>query len=201
MIEVEKKFKLTDTQRESLVKDAEFVSEKTFTDTYYDTADYLLTKKDIWLRQRGENFELKVAVHFGYDRPADQYDEITNDKSIREKLNIAADTGDMIKDLAAQGITPFIVCQTTRRKYKFDEFTLVDMDIVKYDNDSTYTLAEIECMVENQSDVPAAIERIHALAQKHGCKDELVRGKVVQYLMNHKPEHFEALVKAGVIKE
>jgi len=87
MIEVEKKFRLTDTQRESLIKDAEFVSEKTFTDTYYDTADYQLTTKDVWLRQRGENFELKVAVHFGYDRPADQYDEITDVQAIREILD------------------------------------------------------------------------------------------------------------------
>ena len=201
MIEVEKKFRLTDAQHESLIKDAEFVSEKTFTDTYYDTADYQLTTKDVWLRQRGENFELKVAVQFGYDRPADQYDEITDIKAIREILNIKADTGDMAKDLAAQGIKPFIACQTTRRKYKFDEFTLADMDIVKYEDDSTYTLAEIECMVENQSDVPAAVERIHALAQTHGCTIEPIRGKVVQYLMNHKRDHFDALVKAGVIKE
>jgi len=118
----------------------------------------------------------------------------------RQTLDIKADTGDMAKDLAAQGIKPFIACQTTRRKYKVGEF-LLDMDLVAYDEGSTYTLAEIEAMVENQSDVAGAIERIHALAQTHGCTIEPIRGKVVQYLMNHKRDHFEALVKAGVIKE
>ena len=200
MIEIEKKFRLTDQQRESLVKDAEFVGEKTFTDTYYDTADYILTTKDIWLRRREDAFELKVAVHFGYDRPADQYDEITDEKAIREKLRIKADTGDLAQDLAAQGIVPFVACRTTRRKYRKDEFN-IDLDLVRYQDDSTYTLAEIERMVTEQSEVPQAIEHIHALAQSHGCTFEPVRGKVVEYLMHQQPDHFRALITAGVIQD
>ena len=46
MIEVEKKFQLSGEEKQRLLTGAAFVSEKTFTDVYYDTKDYFTTKQD-----------------------------------------------------------------------------------------------------------------------------------------------------------
>jgi thiamine-triphosphatase len=201
MIEVEKKFRLTKEQRESIIKDAKFISERTFTDVYYDTPDYKLTTKDIWLRQRDGKFEIKISLkpdHRG--RLADQYEEIEDENIIREKIGLEKD-GSLCDALSDNGYNQFLVCTTTRCKYSKPPFT-IDMDLVTYkDDDFTYTLAEIECMVSNQSDVPEAIQNIQSFAQSHGCELELIRGKGVEYLFRKKPEHYQALVKAGVISD
>ena len=47
MIEIEKKFILTDGHKEKLLEKAEFLGEKTFTDVYYDTPEYALTKNEL----------------------------------------------------------------------------------------------------------------------------------------------------------
>ncbi len=62
MIEVEKKFILKEGDRKKLLEGAEFVKKQTVNDTYYDTEDYSLAKKDWWPRERNGNFELKVGV-------------------------------------------------------------------------------------------------------------------------------------------
>lgn len=82
MIEVEKKFILNDKEKERLFKDAEFISEKIFTDIYYDNENFDLTSKDKWLRLRQDKFELKIPVHEGIERIADQYDELESEEAI-----------------------------------------------------------------------------------------------------------------------
>lgn len=52
MIEIEKKFLLTEAQRARLLKDAKKLEDKKVEDSYFDTSDYRLTTKDYWLRLR-----------------------------------------------------------------------------------------------------------------------------------------------------
>jgi adenylate cyclase class IV len=63
MTEVEKKFRTTDEGKTRLMNGAKFVNEKTFTDMYWDTADFNLTRQDRWLRQRDKQWELKWPLH------------------------------------------------------------------------------------------------------------------------------------------
>jgi len=87
MIEVEKKFILSEQEKERLIKDAEFLSERVFTDIYYDTEKFLLTSQDKWLRSREGKFELKLPLHKGRERLADQYDEIEDEQKIYQLAN------------------------------------------------------------------------------------------------------------------
>jgi len=48
MIEVEKKFILNKQNKKRLTKDAEFLSERVFTDIYYDTKNFPLTLPQFW---------------------------------------------------------------------------------------------------------------------------------------------------------
>ncbi|MDD3420461.1 MAG: CYTH domain-containing protein [Candidatus Gastranaerophilales bacterium] len=197
MIEVEKKFLLTKEQQESLVCDANYLTEKVFTDIYYDTADYKLTLQDNWLRQRGDKFELKLALQKGWERKVDLYDEIEDETKIREFLNFSGckTTEDL---LAENGYSKFCICKTTRKKYKKDDFN-IDIDFVEFGG-FDYSLAEIELIVQDKTHTPKALEDIISFAKQKGLTDEYVRGKVLVYLKERKPKHFDALAKAGVIK-
>ena len=88
MIEVEKKFILNKQDKERLTKRAEFLNERVFADIYYDTNNFSLTSKDKWLRSREARFELKLPLHKGAERSADQYDELEDEQKIREALNL-----------------------------------------------------------------------------------------------------------------
>jgi thiamine-triphosphatase len=196
MIEVEKKFIATQKQIENLIKDAEFLNERVFTDTYYDTADFVLTTKDIWLRSREGNFELKIPLSLDLHKNFNQYEEIEEEEKIREKLNLSSD-GIFVDVLQKNNFSPFCVCQTTRKKYKKDQF-IIDLDVVDY-QDYQYNIGEIELMVENENEVAEAVEKIMNFAQKENLEIMPVRGKVIEYLKRTKPEHYQKLVEAGVV--
>jgi adenylate cyclase class IV len=198
MIEVEKKFILEGEDEKRLIDKAEFIGEKVFTDIYYDTNDFSLTIKDKWLRSREGRFELKLTLHQGGERKAGQYEEIENEEKIRNILNIPVEK-DMEDDLEKNGYLKFCICKTTRKKYK-KEFFNIDIDFVNFE-DFNYELAEIELMIENKSDIDGAIEKIINFAKEKGLKTSLVRGKVIEYLKRKKPEHYQALVNSGTVKD
>lgn len=198
MIEVEKKFILNEHDKERLTKDAQFLNELVFTDIYYDTEIFSLTSKDKWLRSREGRFELKLPLHDGAERLADQYDELEDEQKIREALNLPSN-GDLADNLAKAGYSPFCTCKTTRRKYKKESF-IIDLDVVDL-QDFIYNIGEIELMVKDKSEAESAIKKIMGFAREQNLTIAPVRGKVIEYLKRAKQNHYEALVKAGVVKD
>jgi len=198
MIEVEKKFILNEQDKERLTKNAEFLNERVFTDIYYDTEIFSLTSYDKWLRYREGRFELKLPLHEGADRLADQYDELEDEQKIREALNLPPN-GNLSDDLAKTGYSPFCTCKTTRRKYKKEPF-IIDLDTVDF-QDFTYNIGEIELMVKEKSEIESAIEKIMDFAKSQNLTIVPVRGKVIEYLKRAKPNHYQALIDAKVVKD
>ncbi len=195
MIEVEKKFILNQGDEKRLIEGAEFVSEKIMEDTYFDTMDFSLTTNDKWLRCRNDRWELKLPMirERASQRRADQYQELETEGEIRQELSI--DNHESFKDdLASAGYAPFCMIKTTRRKYKTGDF-IIDLDIM----DFGYELAEIELMIQNQSDMETAIQKIQAFAVQHGLTNAPVRGKVIEYLKRFSPAHYQALVESRVV--
>lgn len=198
MIEVEKKFILNKQDKERLTKDAQFLNERVFTDIYYDTEIFSLTSKDKWLRSREGRFELKLPLHDGAERLADQYDELEDEQKIKKSLNLPSD-GNLADDLAKAGYSPFCTCKTTRRKYKKEPF-IIDLDIVDF-QDFIYNIGEIELMVKDKSEIEGAIEKIMTFAKEQKLTIAPVRGKVIEYLKRAKLDHYQALVRAKVVKD
>lgn len=198
MIEVEKKFQLSESDVAKLIDGAVFDSRRSFTDVYFDSPDYALTTRDIWLRSRDGYFQLKIPLHHSAERMADQYDELGEEDEIRAALKLPAGT-DLESDIAAAGYAPFCTCMTTRRKYKRGSFT-IDYDEVKAD-DFSYNLGEIELLVDEKSKIQRAIDDILALASTMGLKTAPVRGKVIEYLKRKNPGHYRKLVDTGVVKD
>jgi len=121
MIEVEKKFLLNMEQEKQLLEGAEFLTEKVFTDIYYDDANYSLTANDKWLRQRGNKWELKLPFNkIASERLGDLYDEIEDENEIRKILG-------SLEDKYVRGK----VIEYLRRKNKKHFMALVDSGVIK----------------------------------------------------------------------
>ncbi len=198
MIEVEKKFTLGEKDEKRLLKDAEFLSEKTFTDVYYDTEQFFLTSRDIWLRSREGMFELKLPLHNGTKRRADQYEEITDERQIRNRLHL--NSNNAIEDaLDRASYMPFCVCKTTRRKHKKGNFT-IDIDLANF-HDFTYGIAEIELVVSDKHEVESAVEKITHFAKAHNLTLKPVTGKIIEFLRQRRQPHYQKLVESGVVED
>jgi len=196
MIEVEKKFPLNEGDEEKLIAGAEFMNERVFTDVYYDDARYSLTKKDTWLRRRGERYELKVPLNDTLaERVTDQYEELETEAEIASFLGLNAETS-FEATLRDAGYEPFCEITTTRKKYRREPF-IVDIDSV----DFGYRIAEIELMVNSKEEIRTAADKILAFGKGLGLSEGLVRGKVAEFLRREKPLHFQALVDANVLKK
>ena len=198
MIEVEKKFILSNKNKEYLIKDAEFLGEKVFMDIYYDTNDFLLTSNDRWLRSREGRFELKVPLTREAHRSVDQYDELEDEQKIKENLNLTL-VGSMSDVLVKSGYSIFCTCKTTRRKYKKGSFN-IDLDIVDL-RAFIYNIGEIELMVDKRSEIESATDAIMSFAREQGLIITPVRGKVIEYLKRTKPGHYQTLIRAGVVND
>ncbi|MDD2909601.1 MAG: CYTH domain-containing protein, partial [Candidatus Pacebacteria bacterium] len=180
MIEIEKKFILNEEEKRRIIKNAQFLGNKIFTDVYYDKNDYSLTLKDFWLRFRDGTAELKIPLKKENDTFINQYEEIIDEDKIRQKINIQKSSISLINDLTLNNYIPFCKCKTTRTKYKNNIFS-IDLDFVDFD-DFTYNIAEIEIMVENEKDIDDAVRKINNFAKENNLKIDSVRGKVIEYI-------------------
>lgn len=202
MIEIKKKFLLTDAQRKKLLENAEFLGEKTFTDVYYDTPEYALTKNDIWLRTRNGRFEVKLPLQKNRHGLANQYHEIEGEEKIRQIFDIIP-RGSFLEDIQSFGYASFGEFSTIRREYKRGKFT-IDLDEVDYGN-FKYSVAEIELLVEIAEEIKKANDEILAFADLMGLNPPVggknLRGKMSEYLFRQKPDQYKALIDAGVMIE
>jgi predicted adenylyl cyclase CyaB len=193
MIEVEKKFKAEKNELARLIAGAHFLREDKHTDIYYDTADYDLTRKNIWLRTRVGKFELKYPVGTGDgSHGVTVYDEIEDDAAIAAKLGMPTDKP--LQDvLISLGYAPFATITTTRAKYEKDGFH-IDVD----EADFGYGILEIELMVSDKDEVESAERRILAFAVTNGVSvsDDRVRGKVLEYIKRNNPQQAHILEEA-----
>jgi adenylate cyclase class IV len=190
MIEVEKKFLLSEDDIKRLITGAEFVSETTFTDIYFDTADLSLFSQDVWLRKRDSVFELKIQLKkIARVKHFNQYEEITDESRILEELGLGK--GNLEQQIKRINYLPVVKITTTRKKYRKEGFT-IDLDIM----DFGYRVGEIELLVTKESEVKEAVKRIIKFAEKHDLKIAKVRGKILEYLFRKNNKLYHKLIKA-----
>lgn len=69
-LEIEMKFKLSEEVKKKIssLDGVKFLSQKRFTDIYYDSEGYSITCRDVWLRQRkseaSTSWEMKIPINF-----------------------------------------------------------------------------------------------------------------------------------------
>jgi adenylate cyclase class IV len=196
VIEVEKKVALDAGSRACLLSGATRRGRVTFRDTYYDSSQYDLTKRDRWLRDRNGGYELKVAHHRRATpggRLYDHFEELTEHAAIRETLGLTG-TVPLRAALLEAGFSPFCVIATLRERYAVGEFT-IDIDAT----DFGYEVAEVELVLDDLTERTAAQSRIARFLEERGVPIQPVEGKVSAYLREFSKEHYSALVEAGVL--
>ena len=156
MIEVEKNFDLKPGDKERLIQGATLLKRRTFTDVYYDTADYKLTGNDYWLRTLDGRWELKVPQNKDSlkEKVSYQYEELETEVEIAKELKVG-DFKDLKNQLLELGYKPFATITTKRESYEKEGFHL-DFD----EMDSGFTTFEVELMVKEQEEILPAEKRI-----------------------------------------
>lgn len=200
-IEIEKKFLPTPEQQKALLEDAKLLESKVVTDTYFDTPTYGITTHDLWLRERDDVYELKAPPKAGSGSYSgtNRYHEITNPQLILKELGL--DPKDTIEvAFKKAGIAPFMTCYTNRSSYEKEGFH-IDVDAATYDgSEFTYALVEIELLVD-ETEADSADDRIMEFAQQFNLRtDGVILGKIAALLKEERPEHYNALVAAHILK-
>ncbi|GBB86470.1 hypothetical protein RclHR1_01290014 [Rhizophagus clarus] len=219
--EVERKFKF-DTSKvillekncgKKLFDKVTFLSEKSFTDVYYDNhlENYPLTTKDIWLRNRDDKWECKTPV--GLTASMDSYHELNDINIIKEFLEKKLDNNqrrsediryndDEFKDflLKNYNLVPFCTITTRRRNYLLnDKFTMV-LDTT----DFGHSVGEIELIVESQDKIQDAERRIASFMKEYDWFFEtegVVMGKLLAYISRFNKKQWEHMENSNVLKK
>jgi len=171
--------------KERLIESAKLIVKKTFTDIYYDADDFRLTTKDYWLRRRDGKWELKVPLGQTIQKKeTDQYRELENEEEIKKTIGASWDL-----------LKPFAKIITTRESYQKGEFHL-DFD----EMDFGFETFEAELMVNDEKDASTAEKKIMDFAREYGITSAPGAGKVIVYIKRNNPSHYQALLKAGVVR-
>jgi adenylate cyclase class IV len=195
VIEVEKKFLITDKQLSLIKESTTFLKTETNNDKYYDYADFRLIKDRWWLRNRNGRFELKISRDATLRRDgAAVHDEIIGDDAICKLLDVYN-----LQTLVDSGELQVIGELTTEREsYSLDKFRL-DYDVVTNKKSGfVYKLLEIEIMVNSPNEIEEATQEITKLADRYNLKMDKPRGKVIEFLYQLNPEAYSVLEDSGL---
>ena len=199
MIEVEIKVHVTDEQKAKLLYGATFISEKVFTDAYYDSDDFSLTSKGMWLRMRGDQFELKTPATqsggFNMHKNIPML-ELTNQNDIAQALHLNESyKSNFDSALAQAGYKQLYRFTNTRQKYSKNNI-IIDFDHADF-GDLTYNLCELETIVEHKDQSQAALENLYAFVQTFGISTNRAEGKLGYYIKRKNPAHYQAIKQAS----
>ena len=180
MIEVEKKFQPTQEQKAKLLEGATFVSEKQVVDVYYDTSAFELAKKNMWLRNRNNTWELKVYIN---DNTAE---EIINEEDILNKLNFLKYQD--FNKLLEEKLVILGKILTERKKYIKQEFIL-DFD----ETDFGLSKLDIELQVQNENEISNAEKNILDFTNQYDMNEVKLEIKPLLYLKKMRPEIYSKI--------
>ncbi|MBD3272930.1 CYTH domain-containing protein [Candidatus Dependentiae bacterium] len=193
MIEVEIKVSITDEQKDALVDGAKFISQKFFTDEYFDSHDYKLTKNGLWLRKRNDKFELKLPAtksgNFNINKNIPMY-ETTDKYEISDILNLDKKVS-FIQALELAGIKSFVKFDNIRTTYLKDNLK-IDFDEADF-GDFKYNLCEIEVEVESKKQTEHALNKLYKFVSQFGISTERAEGKIGYYIRVRRPAHYFAV--------
>uniref|UniRef100_UPI0037E71A57 thiamine-triphosphatase isoform X3 n=1 Tax=Semicossyphus pulcher TaxID=241346 RepID=UPI0037E71A57 len=212
-VEVERKFLCKADTLKTLEEIGACVGQHQFQDQYFDSINFDLTLKDIWLRKRKGCWELKCPITEetigGQSKAAalcTRYKEITNLPEIQLRVkevlkDVCEDTDTSSSQeneswLSKMNLVCFAEYKTVRRSFILEEGVQIDLDQA----DFGYDVGEIEVLVPEGGDVQSALEKIERTAQKLGLTgDQRVEGKMSVYLKRNNPQHYAKLLSEHIL--
>lgn len=204
-IEVERKFVPGPGVEKTLGKlGAELLGETTFRDSYYDSPNLCLTMNDMWLRRRGDSWELKHPPQRGtrgLNGASTQYMELTSEDDIicrvSEELGVPCPP-----NIESFGLNIFASFVTRRRRFLLpvvdnsNTKVVVDLD----EADFGFAVGEVEVLVKTQEEVENALKKVDEICRQLGVfRETPVQGKVSTFLQMNRADHYRKLLEAHVI--
>ncbi|XP_063769671.1 thiamine-triphosphatase [Pseudophryne corroboree] len=204
-IEVEQKFVPGPEIEDSLhALGAELLEEVTFQDSYYDSTDLRLTLCDMWLRRRGDRWELKLPPERdarNVKGSSTQYLELSNDAEIIRRVSEELGVQRPLS-IEALGLNNFASFVTHRRRFQLPHVegsstkAVVDLD----ETDFGFAVGEVEVLVNRQEEVQDALKKVEEVCKQLGVpKGSPVQGKVSTFLQRNNTEHYKQLLEANII--
>ncbi len=195
-IEVKGQFKLDEGKQ---LPGGQGYSEE-FTDHYFDTSTYLLTKQNQWLRLRDKSWTLKIVHNNPNPQVPTKIECLFGEDDIARRLGVTQNGTDLILALAESGYLPFAELEIYRASWwATDDFILTRDTVYTVLDEFRYHALYISLLVESEEERFIAAERIIAFAQSIGLSTAPVRSKLIEYLRLFRPDHFAFLVAQGVI--
>ncbi|XP_004319616.3 thiamine-triphosphatase [Tursiops truncatus] len=209
LIEVERKFVPSPGTEERLQELGGTLERRvTFRDSYYDTPELSLMRADYWLRQReGSGWELKCPGAASVSGPHTKYMELTAEPAVVAQLcevlraevpvpgagGVAAVLGPLGLQEVASFVTKRSAWKLVPRGADEEERPLrVDLDTA----DFGYAVGEVEALVQEEAEVPAALEKIHSLSSMLGVlAQETAPAKLIVYLQRFRPQDYQRLLE------
>lgn len=190
MIEVERKFNVSQEQLDSIKADSQRIETIFIHDQYYDYADLSLIKSGRWLRNRNNHWELKISKNSHFEeRKADVHEEIENENEIKHLLDIP----DFNAYLQAGRLTRLHNLETTRTYYQKKPFNIDFDEVFSPDDDFHYKILEIEIMVHENSEINDATSQILNFATNYNLDLKKPRGKNIEYFYQKKRKIYNLL--------
>jgi len=176
------------------------VGQKVFTDTYYDTPGCRLTRRDTWLRRRGQEWELKLPVLDDARRSGGErtvFREIEGIEGCTAELQPLLESEATLEELVGGAeLRPFASFETTRSRYALEGCS-IDADVASFG----HSVIEIEVMCKDKDEVPQAEAAIAKAAELLGVTPlGGSGGKLETYIRRHCPEVLAQLVDAKVLR-
>jgi thiamine-triphosphatase len=227
-LEVEQKFALDNgTNVEARLMELGFSKkgEIDMVDWYFDlpAPHWVLTPKDNWLRCRETEKTCSWQLKRGRQHKdgATVYEELEGEEAIEASVSMLKHVdpvttippdesyqGHVVPQLPRPtGLVPFARIETHRCSWSYsgesDSLTglVVDLDGTQYG----YMVGEIEALVDNDSEIALARERIASLFQKlvpEQCTFlHIPIGKLEHFLIRNCPDHYKACVEGGSIPQ
>lgn len=195
MIEVEKKFLINEDQKNLILQKGVFQKKTIFQDTYFDTDDFFFTTQNIWLRKRNDFFMLKRGICQS-NGLVDAFEEISDSQLIGKCLKLPLSSS-FESAIEKRGLIPYCTFNNVRHSYFVEPF-MIDIDEADF-GDFNYHIAEIELMVSEESEIQLGEEKILAFAKELTLDISIIaQPKLIAYLAQKRPKHFQALVAAKV---
>lgn len=186
----EVRFALTDKDLMTLGSKGQLIDELSVIDTYYDTVDLKLSRKNRWLRHRGDNIGWQMRIPAG----GGKWNTIFDEEIIKTKIRVKSlDVTSLIKAGYGAG---FATLMSEKKVYRISDY-LIETDVTETLNDTQYGIGRISPLIIRNGPLEVS-RRLREFCAANGFEPGNPRRKIMEYLRVVKPEVYDSLVDAGV---
>ena len=190
MIEIEKKYDLTDLDYSVISNKCEFVSKKTVIDKFFDTSDFQLFAQKIKFRERNGELQLKMKIFSNTDAFSKSI-EITQLNEVKTKLldlNISYEDTKQVLEINTE---------VEKFQYSFRWYDIT-IDIQKYKYNNRY---EIELELEEDLDInpEQLINDLRSELWLTSKEQHSTETKVITCAENDNPALYEVIMKTKTV--